>query len=387
MAVHDRLAEGSTNREVARDLSISPNTVKVHVRNIFTKLGVSSRTEATTVAIQRGLVSVLGLEPESPPGEPALPFESKLVSSAAGHWRVIAIGLLVLVALLAGALIGAWFLGGSGRATPESATATEEPFVEQPLGENSNWFTGREMSTGRTGMAVASVGLNLYQIGGEIEAGVVNLVDVYETDSHKWHPAAAKPTAVTDVTAAVLFGEIYVPGGRLADGRPTAVVEAYSPANKAWRPVAPLPQPISGGLTLSDGNQLYFMGGWNGESQVADALEYDPGSDIWQVLPSMTQERANATGGVLENSLYVVGGYDGQKELAVCEVYSAESAWSPCPLMLSSRAGAGAAVLSSHLLYVIGGVADAGAAPTLRPGRSPGRRDLAGELHLRPLCP
>jgi len=362
-AVLNQLADGSTNREIARDLEISPNTVKVHVRNIFAKLGVSSRAEATSVAIQRGVITMQGAQPQSLPTEPDIPEETEEIPGVDRHWRITAIGLLVVVALLVGALASAWLLGGNGRVTPESVAETEEPFVELQIGD-SNWLAGREMSTGRAGMAVASVGLSLYQIGGEIEAGVVNMVDVYGTDNHNWSPAAAKPTAVTDITAAVLFGEIYVPGGLLADGRPTAVVEAFSPANGAWRPVAPLPKPISGGLSLSDGDHLYLIGGWNGETQVPDTLEYDPESDSWRELPSMNRARTDATGGVLENMLFVVGGYDGQNELTDCEVYHPEMSWSSCPDMLSARSKAGAAVIANHMLYIIGGVSSAGTVPT-----------------------
>jgi len=50
------IAYGSTNREVAGALKISPQTVKTYLERIFTKLGVSDRTRAVAVALKHGLV-------------------------------------------------------------------------------------------------------------------------------------------------------------------------------------------------------------------------------------------------------------------------------------------------------------------------------------------
>jgi DNA-binding NarL/FixJ family response regulator len=50
------VALGKRNKEIAADLRIAEDTVKMHVRNIFSKLNVTDRTEAVTVALRRGII-------------------------------------------------------------------------------------------------------------------------------------------------------------------------------------------------------------------------------------------------------------------------------------------------------------------------------------------
>ncbi|HLK32805.1 MAG TPA: response regulator transcription factor [Terriglobales bacterium] len=50
------MTEGLSNREIASALGISEHTVKFHITSIFGKLGTSSRTEAVTEGIRRGLI-------------------------------------------------------------------------------------------------------------------------------------------------------------------------------------------------------------------------------------------------------------------------------------------------------------------------------------------
>lgn len=51
------MAEGLTNTQIAGRLTVSPSTVKSHVSNILSKLGVASRTEAVTLALRNHIVS------------------------------------------------------------------------------------------------------------------------------------------------------------------------------------------------------------------------------------------------------------------------------------------------------------------------------------------
>jgi len=52
------LAQGLRNKEIGRHLTIEEVTVRLHLRGIFRKLGVRSRTQAVTCAIERGFLTL-----------------------------------------------------------------------------------------------------------------------------------------------------------------------------------------------------------------------------------------------------------------------------------------------------------------------------------------
>jgi two-component system, NarL family, response regulator YdfI len=52
------LAEGLVNKDIASRLGISDHTVKFHISSILAKLGASTRTEAVTMGIRRGLIPI-----------------------------------------------------------------------------------------------------------------------------------------------------------------------------------------------------------------------------------------------------------------------------------------------------------------------------------------
>ena len=54
--VLELVAKGKSNKEIATDLDVTEATVKGHLTNILSKLGVSDRTQAVITALRRGLV-------------------------------------------------------------------------------------------------------------------------------------------------------------------------------------------------------------------------------------------------------------------------------------------------------------------------------------------
>jgi NarL family two-component system response regulator LiaR len=51
------MIEGWNNTQIAGKLTVSPSTIKSHVSNILSKLGVASRTEAVTLALRNRIIS------------------------------------------------------------------------------------------------------------------------------------------------------------------------------------------------------------------------------------------------------------------------------------------------------------------------------------------
>jgi two-component system, NarL family, response regulator LiaR len=56
LAVLVLMVDGLNNTQIAARLTVSPSTIKSHVSNILSKLGVASRTEAVTLALRNHII-------------------------------------------------------------------------------------------------------------------------------------------------------------------------------------------------------------------------------------------------------------------------------------------------------------------------------------------
>jgi two-component system NarL family response regulator len=64
--VLEQIVRGLSNKDIATELEISEATVKTHINNLLSKLGVTDRTQAATAALQRGIVTLESLRKPKP---------------------------------------------------------------------------------------------------------------------------------------------------------------------------------------------------------------------------------------------------------------------------------------------------------------------------------
>jgi DNA-binding CsgD family transcriptional regulator/N-acetylneuraminic acid mutarotase len=368
------VATGATNRMIALQLVISPNTVKVHMRNIFAKLEINSRTEATVIAIREGWVPVLAgkraaaqLVPRIGPGEavelvqpgltdlvdpvplPPLPGVKRL-------YLTLSAAAVILVSVLA------WPIAHSLPAAPCSNEFTADCPSDTgalAVGEpESLWVSRAPMPEPRGRFALVTLNGRLYVIGGETAEGGVGAVAVYDPQLDTWDTAADKPTPAANLAAVAVGDRIYALGGSTRSGdreRPISTLEIYDTATGEWAAGASLPAPLAAHAAVAWNGKVFAFGGWNGTSYTGDALAYDPAADRWERLPSLPTPRGFAGAAVLSDAILVIGGYDGQREHVVCETYHPQDErWETCASMSTPRGGVGAATVAGQV-YVIGG--------------------------------
>ncbi len=363
------VATGATNRQIAHRLVVSVNTVKVHLRNVFTKLGVESRTEATLIAIQQGLVEVPVTETETPQvlmlSDEPLPAVDEHRSTEHSQERLLTLPWpkrLALVASLVLVVLISVVTWPRSQTTAGSRSAEwDNPVNGQGNigigGDSIGWNALAPMTVARSRFAlVVAPDGRLYAIGGETNGGITGSMERYDPLTDQWTPlTASKPTRVSNISAAVLGERIFVPGGLTADREPTAIVEAYSLTDQSWKRVAPLPRPLSSyALSTFDG-KLYVFGGKDSQGAINATFIYDPQVDRWREGRAMPTQRAYAAAATIGAYIFVVGGYDGQREQSTCQVYSPnQETWESCEPLILGRGGLGLASVANRL-YIVGG--------------------------------
>lgn len=346
------VARGLTNQEIARELVLSPNTVKVHLRNIFEKLGAASRTEAIVRAAQAGYIEVAGLEEEAeePPVAAAAPAAGPLAAWQRAYF-LLAAAIVAAALLLPGVLTRLQAAPAVNDLSDSSLPQLGSP----PRQDVGRWERLAALPTPRDRLGLAMVGELLYAVAGETAQGVTAAVEAYDPALNRWSDRAAKPTAVSNVQAAVVDGLVYVPGGTLGDGTISSALEAYDPQTDTWASRAALPEPRAGYALAALDGRLYLVGGWDGSRYVDTLLVYDPAADRWDGGPPAPAAFGFGAATTLDDRILVAGGYNGRQELADCWLFDPMGArWDSCAPLIAPRGGLGLAT-DGAAAYAIGG--------------------------------
>ncbi len=399
------VAEGLANKEIGARLHLSPNTIKVHLRNIFAKTGANSRTELTMTAIREGWVTVTTLdgnkigeelaegadwEPaagetlaeeiaipvaeavmeriDSAGGVEAAIFESVAVESGSvpvvvplvpesawpnRRWMALLLGgvLALIVMVFPGGIAGAGGSGGSnalvdspdGRAVSSVGDARED------------WSELAALPIRRGRLGTAYLNKRVYAVGGVTADGLTGRLDIYDTETNRWSEGAPRPVALGNVGAVVVDDQILVPGGCDLYGIPSTAVHLYDPESDQWKSVASLPQPLCGYALAVHDDQVYLFGGWDGDRNQATAYRYDFATDRWSELSPSQEARQLGAAAALGKKIYYVGGSDARGERDSCEVYTPDTdQWGSCPGLLQARAGLGLVAVGGRI-YAVGG--------------------------------
>lgn len=363
LEITELVADGLTNREVAEELYISPNTVKVHLRNIFTKAGVSSRTELSMLAIQRGWIAVPvqenadaeeAVEEETEQPEPESDaIESEISFWPWTRWTALALGIIVLlgVVLLPEQTAVQSSPRGPGEVF-EQANTTANVLVSD---EEASWRELPPLPVRRAGAAAALWNERIVIMGGITDQGPTGQVDAYHVPDEVWAEWTPRPVALANVGAVALPQGILVPGGCDGELTPQRTVHLFDPEMDAWTEVAPLPVPLCAYGIAAHNGMAYLFGGWNGNAYQARTYAYDPQTDAWSQHAPARKARGFGSAATLENRLLYVGGFDGDQELSTCEVYiPQDDRWEACASMLQPRGGLSLTSLGGQL-YAIGG--------------------------------
>jgi len=291
MEVARLLATGASNTEIARDLVISPHTVKVHLRNIFDKLQVSSRTEATMLLVQRGWIVLPGMvrvdeaqdlsaaAPVAPSIPPPAPLED--LPARIAPWQRIYLFLAIGVAL---AFLVIPFLRSGTRSSPPLLSDAGVRGSIPQITLDDRWQALPPLPTERSRHAVVLVGQQLLVFGGETNGGrLLRSVHGYDLAVNRWQELASLPVAVSNLSAAAEGTSVYLAGGTLAQADGAAGVAGtvgtqtdsaqladtlwrYDVEGDEWSEAGKLPLPLAGAVLVAGRGSLYLVGGWDGEA-------------------------------------------------------------------------------------------------------------------------
>jgi|GEM_PF-136023 len=389
------VATGASNKEIGAQLFVSPNTVRVHLRNIFTKLEAQSRTEVTMIAVRNGWVDVGRATPAEenarsassnqagdalPPSPMPVP-DARSRPSVNGQTQVPEIAALREsdhspldktaepdIAASPAAISETQATTQAAETTttvetaqqhtpvsapPPSGTLMPQPFAPvKPL----------EPLAQTTSAIVPVPVVSAQVIPARITPVPVAPNPQLNAPLALWRRAVLVAAALLLVVGTILVlprapVETNAAGDSLTQESPGNASVALSPENTTrWYARTSVRTARARSAVTTAAGQIYVIGGDVEHQPSSDVLVYDPRYDTWLETSRKTTPVMNTGAAVVGNMIFVPGGTTPtERASSVFEAYDVQSkTWTSLAPMPSKLAGHAVATFDDKI-YVIGG--------------------------------
>ena len=221
------------------------------------------------------------------------------------------------------------------------------------LPSENKWYKmpGLKFNRNKFALATSACQGKLYAVGGNT---IGFAVERYDPIVNIWSPFESFKQQIKFPAAVTFHGFLYVIGGLDIDNKPLSTVQRYNPDTNLWQEVAPLCGPRSRVCAVSDGSNMYAIGGMN-SSDICNTVEkFDPEVTSWNAIAPMQTKRKNPCGVSLNSKIFVFGGVDASGGCP-CEMYDkVTDVWTEIPSAVAPRYPASAVCFKGEI-FVLGG--------------------------------
>lgn len=185
----------------------------------------------------------------------------------------------------------------------------------------------------------------IYAMGGHDGDRRLTSTEVYCPKTNQWTLLANMTVERSNADAAQIGGKIYI-FGSLVLLTPTKThnflltfylqevtivlrsCEVYDVTENKWTSIPEMLSARSGLKCVAYKNQIFVIGGYNGESRMSSCESFSPCINCWSPVPDMNSPRSNFGVEIVDDAIFVLGGYDGRSVDNKVEYFRAEqSKW------------------------------------------------------------
>ena len=201
--------------------------------------------------------------------------------------------------------------------------------------------------------AVVTDGSWIYVFSNYLAPGIEGHLMRFDLDGQSEEVNDLSP-AINATDGAYLWDNLVFPGGVDELGEISDTLTVYDISDDEWVPGFTVPEPVALSAVVVLDDELYLIGGFDGEQALRDVWKFLPGPAKWRRMASMKEGRIRPVAGVANGLIVVAGGND-MVDLVTTEIYDpAANTWTegePMPLLMFSSADC----TCNDLFLVIGG--------------------------------